>query len=824
MKVRKDLRSILTVMFMAVAALVLVPVRANASDSGTFSVYGEYTCSYSTELSVYGSTLTISSTAENAEANSTLVAAMKNAGIYGGSGMIIFDFPNSTRDIGNRYEGGGNFGLSDYNRITVRQKSAENIYVPVSNNEFKAMTVTLADAGTVKMVNDTYTDQIQDVATYPEINLNVSNMTKLNIGPLDALKMTVTESGYPDSCSIDATSMLDDNNIPRVRSFEYTHNHAVNLSKSGINTSGTGNTFTADYSSLINNRKWRLDITPEYKDIGITVYVPNQAAAGNMEYKNVSLTKKANHKYSSIDISSVFANSNLAPNYTAGALYYMSGSLGYGSAVNTSDYIKESTPLILAVNNAQNVTVTKKLYGSVTQTEAKPLTSSITALQIPSRTGYTFTGWSHTKDSGTTAVTYNSGTWSGDSYVMKGTNVCTAQWRANAYQVTMNGNGGQIFEGNAYDSGEGADTKTISQTFDAVHGCLSYIPYRKGYTFKGWAANPDGTGILANGSTMASAGNITVYAVWEVNSYKITLKPQGGTCEKESITVKYDDKFGELPECTKKGYSFTGWFTLARGGVEITKDTVNQTDNDRSLYAQYVANKYTYTFDGNGGKVSKDSGEYTYNTRYAELPVAEREGYLFLGYSDTKEGTLLIDEDSIVLFDSNITLYAIWEQIAPATPDNGGTGNNSGSTGNGTGNDSTGSTGNNNTETGQNTGSSQSTGSDTGKSTDGTAAGTTAKAKISVVNAKGKKIKVSFANVTAAKYQVQISKSKKFAKAKKYRTKKYTVKIKNGKGSKTVSKLTKKKTYYVRIRTVSKNGKKTVYGKWSNTVKVKIKK
>ena len=490
MKVRKDFKFILTVLFMAVAALVLVPVRANAADSGTFSVYGEYTCSYSREASSYGSILTISSTSEKAEADKLLIRAMEKAGIYGGSEMIIFDFPNSTRGIGAIYT---ESGLGDFTRITIKQKSAEIIYVPTSNRYLKTMTVSLTDAETVNIVNDTINNESNDAESYPEINLNVTNMTELNIEELNASKLTVTESGYPNSCIIHASSMLVNDirtSSARVQYFEYTHNKAVSLSKSGINATVSGNKCTVDQSLLSSKSSWNLTLTPEYKDVGITVYVPYQAAAGNMSYKDVSLTKKANKKYSSINIDAVFANSNLAPNYTAGALYYMSDSLGYGSAVNTGDYVKEN-PLILAVNNAQNVTVTKNLYGGVTQTEAKPLTSSITALQIPSRTGYTFTGWNHAKSSGTTAVTYNSGTWSGNSYVMKGTNVCTAQWRANAYQVTMNGNGGQIFEGNAYDSGEGADTKTISQTFDAVHGCLSYIPYRKGYTFKGWAANPD---------------------------------------------------------------------------------------------------------------------------------------------------------------------------------------------------------------------------------------------------------------------------------------------------------------------------------------------
>lgn len=83
---------------------------------------------------------------------------------------------------------------------------------------------------------------------------------------------------------------------------------------------------------------------------------------------------------------------------------------------------------------------------------------------------------------------------------------------------------------------------------------------------------------------------------------------------------------------------------------------------------------------------------------------------------------------------------------------------------------------------------------------------------VKVVNKKTKKIKVTWkASANAKKYQVQWSTSKKFKKATTKKTKnlKYTIK-----------KLTKGKTYYIRVRGI--NGKKV--GKWSSVKKVKIKK
>ena len=89
-----------------------------------------------------------------------------------------------------------------------------------------------------------------------------------------------------------------------------------------------------------------------------------------------------------------------------------------------------------------------------------------------------------------------------------------------------------------------------------------------------------------------------------------------------------------------------------------------------------------------------------------------------------------------------------------------------------------------------------------------------------LANVKGKKAKVSYKKVANAKgYEVQYSTSKKFSQ---------NVKTKNAgtKTSVTLSKLTKKKTYYVRVRAyiIDGNGQKELVSAWSTTKKVTIKK
>jgi hypothetical protein len=73
-------------------------------------------------------------------------------------------------------------------------------------------------------------------------------------------------------------------------------------------------------------------------------------------------------------------------------------------------------------------------------------------------------------------------------------------------------------------------------------------------------------------------------------------------------------------------------------------------------------------------------------------------------------------------------------------------------------------------------------------------------------------------NAKATGYQIQYSTSSKFKSAK-------SVTVKGSSSvSKTLSKLTKGKTYYVRIRSYKKAGSKTYYSAWSTSKKVKVSK
>lgn len=91
--------------------------------------------------------------------------------------------------------------------------------------------------------------------------------------------------------------------------------------------------------------------------------------------------------------------------------------------------------------------------------------------------------------------------------------------------------------------------------------------------------------------------------------------------------------------------------------------------------------------------------------------------------------------------------------------------------------------------------------------------------KLKVSNVKGKKLQVCWkkqSKITG--YQIQYSTSKTFAKGNK------VVKVSKSAAKKTIAKLKKGKTYYVRIRTYTKNKTGTSYSAWSGKKTIKIKK
>ncbi len=430
-----------------------------------------------------------------------------------------------------------------------------------------------------------------------------------------------------------------------------------------------------------------------------------------------------------------------------------------------------------------NYNVTFNANGGTTPTASKTVTydSTYGTLPTPTRIGYTFTGW-YTATNGGTNVTSN------NKVAITSNQVLYAHWNANQYIITFNGNKGNCSTAN----------KTVS--YNSTYGTLpdSTVTTRALYDFIGWSTHPTDyeDNMVSSTTLVTTAGNHTLYAVWQARTAKYIFRANGGTCSTTMKVFVSDEKLGELPVPTRKGYTFTGWYDDKYEGTKYNADTINKSDSEVTLYAHWMANEYTITFDANGGSCNVPSIGVIYNSYVEALPIPTRTGYTFVGWYTAKNSGEKISSTSIYDFDKNITLYALWKEnsVENNTSDGTTTGENTAKKENPSDTDQTNKS------------------SDSGKTYKNTTKTSIKKLK----NIKGKKIKVTIKQKKGYSYQIQIASNKRFTKnMKKYNT---------SKTSYTIKKLKKGKTYYVRVRTCKKIDGKKYYSKWSNIKKIKIKK
>ena len=164
--------------------------------------------------------------------------------------------------------------------------------------------------------------------------------------------------------------------------------------------------------------------------------------------------------------------------------------------------------------------------GILPEGKENPVTYTVEDVEIilvnPTRTGYTFTGWTGTGLEETTMdVTIAAGSIGNRTYI--------ATWEANPYKVRFDANSGE---------GEMADQDFA---YDVAQQLAANTFTRTGYTFTGWNSKADGTGTayedkqeVKNLTDMRDAV-VTLYAQWQLTTYTIAYDLEGGTAEGNHI-------------------------------------------------------------------------------------------------------------------------------------------------------------------------------------------------------------------------------------------------------------------------------------------------
>ena len=194
---------------------------------------------------------------------------------------------------------------------------------------------------------------------------------------------------------------------------------------------------------------------------------------------------------------------------------------------------------------------------------------------------------------------------------------------------------------------------------------------REGYTCEGWV---DSDGTPWADITKMPAGDVTFKATWKPVEYTIHYDLGGGTFDAnwsapESYSIEKEAYIYQKP--TRAGYTFKGW--IGDNG-DTPQDVIavkgSETTGDKYYKAVWTADVYSISYNLNGGEwgVHKGPDKFTVETEDFTLPIPERAGYQFIGWTGSNlsepQMTVTIEKGSI-----GYPYYmANWVQVATPVP------------------------------------------------------------------------------------------------------------------------------------------------------------
>lgn len=466
------------------------------------------------------------------------------------------------------------------------------------------------------------------------------------------------------------------------------------------------NAYSVSYDNMFNMNEWATVGTA----IGAGGEIYNGKADYNAENSSITITSDAvkGESYTTWNISSYGVE--IKPNTTYRFSYTVSGHNGIGqhqafmfsyadgdtadfangvswSSVNKytagdGDYYIDFTTgekadtfrIRLGTNNADsaesvvvtfsNLKLTEKtdynLGLNISHTEKTAIfdSESYGELATATRDGYVFDGWYTADGEKITADT-----------PVKSENIHVySSWVPNQYSVAFDGN-----------TGLGGLGMT-----NAVYDIPFVLPanyfIKTGYTFVGWSLTPGGEAVYADEEEVKNLtaevnGSVTLYAVWQANTFNVSFDKNGGEGTMADVAVIYDSEV-TLPGCafTRTGYTFTGWSLTPDGATLLTDveyDNLRTEDGEEvTLYAIWSENSYTLSFDMNGGTGTKiEPTVYGYEA-VVTLPknVFTKTGYILSGWSLERNGEQVYSNGETVTHinpdkNGSVTLYALWTPV-----------------------------------------------------------------------------------------------------------------------------------------------------------------
>ncbi|MCD8574095.1 MAG: InlB B-repeat-containing protein [Erysipelotrichaceae bacterium] len=228
-----------------------------------------------------------------------------------------------------------------------------------------------------------------------------------------------------------------------------------------------------------------------------------------------------------------------------------------------------------------------------------------------------------------------------------------------------------------------ASNRTVTVTYTAIDYTFTFVPNwgsvlnevrsfnvggsvippvftRDGYTFKGWTSDQAGLNLYVDGFTNLTVGNKTVYAQWEAIDYTFTFVPNWGS---ELSVDRIFNVGGSVtpPVFTRTGFTFTGW-SLDVEGTQTYTQFSNLTSGNKTVYAQWSQNNYSFTFDPNFGDGANVVQMFNFGGSVAGTSFT-RLGYTFDGWTLDEAGLTPYTGGLTNLPAEDIYVYAQWENL-----------------------------------------------------------------------------------------------------------------------------------------------------------------
>ena len=256
-----------------------------------------------------------------------------------------------------------------------------------------------------------------------------------------------------------------------------------------------------------------------------------------------------------------FTNGSTIIENKSGGIWYLYTKVT-DNAGNRSINIQKSDPYIVNYSIIYDANGGTNAPDSQIKEYNKPL---ILSNVKPSRTGYTFTGWSTNINSST--AEYQPGA----TYTNNASATLYAVWITNQYTLTVNPNGGTW--------NNTTSSSSIKQSYGSTKTIINPIPPT------GYKVTFNGNG----GSTPAAQTSTKVFTSWTnsgsgtLNGTTYTFGAGNGT-----LTANYKNNSITLPTATRTGYTLLGWYDSASGGNKVGNAGATYTPTAaRTLYAHW---------------------------------------------------------------------------------------------------------------------------------------------------------------------------------------------------------------------------------------------